>query len=257
MEELKKSFNQVAEVYDKMRPGYAAALYEDLFRLKLLDRESRVLEIGIGTGQASKPILDTGCWLTAVEPGDKLAALAAEKFAAYPQFSIENKTFEDFEAPEGSFDLIYAATAFHWIPEEIGYPKVLRLLKKGGIFARFANHPAISEEQEELSDAIQEHYRTYMNSKNKPSRFQALQAEKLAALGEKYGFVESGFCLYQRERVFSGEEYVALLGTYSDHNALEESKRREFFDKIRREIERSGDRLVIHDVMDLEWYRKG
>lgn len=53
-----------------------------------------------------------------------------------------------------SSDLVYSATAFHWIPEEIGYSKVFSILKSGGVFARFANHPFKDKENPELSHEI-------------------------------------------------------------------------------------------------------
>ena len=123
------SFNGAAETYDKMRPGYVPELYREIFRYRPVTTQSKVLEIGVGTGQATRPILETGCTLTAVEPGDKLAHTCEEKFRAYPNFSVENTTFEAFSPPEGSFDLIFAATSFHWVLTEVGYPKVLRLFE--------------------------------------------------------------------------------------------------------------------------------
>ena len=66
------TFNTQAELYEKMRPGYPKELYDDIFRLIPIDPNSTVVEIGIGGGQATKPFLDTGCRLTAIEYGDRL-----------------------------------------------------------------------------------------------------------------------------------------------------------------------------------------
>ena len=62
---LEWTFNSVAEKYEKMRPGYVSELYEDIFKYIPIDRSSNVVEIGIGGGQATLPILKTGCKLTA------------------------------------------------------------------------------------------------------------------------------------------------------------------------------------------------
>lgn len=56
--------------------------------------------------------------------------------------------FQDYECQPDSFDMIYLASTFHWIPEEIGYPKVYKMLKSGGIFARFTNHPYRDKEND-------------------------------------------------------------------------------------------------------------
>ena len=126
------TFDSVTADYDRWRPDYPAALYRDLLALCPLNEASRALEIGIGTGQATRPILETGCAVTAVEPGAQLTQFVRAKFAEYPRFQAENTRFEDFSADPGSFDLVYAATAFHWVDPEVGYPKVMALLKPGG-----------------------------------------------------------------------------------------------------------------------------
>ena len=62
--------------------------------------------------------------------------------------------------------------------------------------------------------------------------------------------------MFYRERVFTAEEYLELLGTYSDHIAIEESIRNEFFSKIGNAINEAGGTITITDTMDLELARK-
>jgi len=247
-------FNTVAEGYDKMRPGYVAELYSDLFAACPMEKGKAALEIGIGTGQATPPVLATGCSVTAVELGDALSAYTAKKFAAWKNFSIQNCRFEDYEEPNASFDLIYSASAFHWIPEEIGYRKVYALLKPGGVFARFANHPY--READALHEAMQKWYAIYMpRSKAAPRPYSMEQAEERAAIALRYGFEGAQCRLYRRDRTFTAEEYVRLISTYSDHIALGE-KQGEFYAHIAEEINRFGGKITICDTLDLEWARK-
>lgn len=138
---LEWTFNTQAYTYQKMRPGYVPQLYDAIFQLVSLDQNSRVIEIGIGGGQATLPILQTGCKLTAVEYGENLAKVCCDQFKDYPNFSVVVSKFENTVFESDAYDLIFSASAFHWIPEEIGYPKIFTLLKSGGVFARFANHP--------------------------------------------------------------------------------------------------------------------
>ena len=91
----------------------------------------RALEVGIGTGQATRPFLEAGCRVTAVELGEKLAAYSQVKFQNFFNLEILQGDFMKCPLQGDSFDLLYSATAFHWIPEEQGYPKALRLLKAG------------------------------------------------------------------------------------------------------------------------------
>lgn len=138
---LETTFNSVYAKYDRWRPAYVKELYDDIFDVKEITPSSNVLEVGIGTGQATLPILETGCSLTAIELGDKLAEFSKYKFKNYEKFNVENLAFQDFKCTPNSFDLIFSASAFHWIPEDIGYTKVFDMLKSGGVFARFANRP--------------------------------------------------------------------------------------------------------------------
>ncbi|HEY8392354.1 MAG TPA: class I SAM-dependent methyltransferase [Capillibacterium sp.] len=253
---LEWTFDTAAEAYERMRPGYPMALYDDLFKMIPLDETSRALEIGIGGGQATLPVLKTGCQVAAVEYGKNLTELCREKFRDYPNFSVVNMKFEEFEGENGSYDLIYAASSFHWIPEEIGYPKVFALLKKGGVFARFANHPYKDKGREELCAEIQKLYAVYMPGVPADNEYTWEEAKKRAELAEKYGFTEISYKLYHRTRTYTAEEYVALLNTYSDHIALGEDIRREFFAKIRETIRKYGGYITLYDTIDLQLARK-
>ena len=141
IEGLEGTFDSVASTYAKLRPGYLNELYQDIFGFIPIGEASNVVEIGIGGGQATLPILQTGCTLTAVEYGEHFSEICREKFKNFPKFSVVTGKFEEVDFQEESCDLIFSASAFHWIPEEVGYRKVFSMLKKGGAFARFANHP--------------------------------------------------------------------------------------------------------------------
>lgn len=54
------------------------------------------LEIGIGTGQASLPFLQTKCKLAAIELGEKLAEFSRRKFASFSNFEVVNIDIESF-----------------------------------------------------------------------------------------------------------------------------------------------------------------
>ncbi|MBQ7337449.1 MAG: hypothetical protein IJW40_03235 [Clostridia bacterium] len=85
---LEWTFDTVASAYEKMRPGYAQALYRAIFDYIPVGEGSRVIEVGSGGGQATAPMLKTGCRLTAVEYGEQLSALLREKFQEYETFSV-------------------------------------------------------------------------------------------------------------------------------------------------------------------------
>ncbi len=75
-------------------------------------------------------------------------------------------------------------------------------------------------------------------------------------IADKYGFSDIRYKLFYRERVFSAKEYIELLGTYSDHIAITENIRTEFFAKIEEAIHKHGGIITIYDTIDLQLARK-
>ncbi len=78
---LRRIFETVAQLYDRARPGYPPELFDDLADMARLRSGSRVLEIGCGTEQATRPLAERGYKVVAVEIGPELAALARRKLA--------------------------------------------------------------------------------------------------------------------------------------------------------------------------------
>lgn len=258
---LERTFDTVASTYEKLRPGYVDELYQMLFDYISLHATSKVMEIGIGGGQATLPILQTGCELTAVEYGAHFSSLCREKFKDYPKFFVITGKFEDAKFEESTFDLIFSASAFHWVPEEIGYPKVFSLLKSGGAFARFANHPYQDKGNPALSEEIQQiyaryYYKYYDRIPEMPKEYSEEQARDRALTAEKYGFTDIRYSMFKRTRTFTAKEYISLLGTYSDHIAIEEAIRIKFFAKIEEAINNHGGMITIYDTIDLQLGRK-
>ena len=82
-------------------------------------------------------------------------------------------------------------------------------------------------------------------------------AKERANIAKKYGFTDISYKLYHRTRTFTAEEYTLLLGTYSDHIAIEEKIRMKFFDEIRQAINDNGGLITLYDTIDLQLARKG
>lgn len=254
---LEWTFDTVASTYEKFRPGYPEELYRMIFDYSVLNESCRAVEVGIGGGQATLPILRTGCRLTAVEYGEELSGICREKFKEYHNFSVITDKFENIDFTDDTYDLVYSASAFHWIPEDIGYAKVFAMLKSGGVFARFANHPYRDKGNMPLSEEIDriyaEYYYKFHNKKQEvPTEYSKEQAIQRAKVAEKYGFADIKYALFHRTRTFSAKEYTTLLGTYSDHIAIEESIRKKFFSEIENAINRHGGSITVYDTIDLQ-----
>jgi len=96
-ETLRYTFDQIAALYDRARPNYPEQLFDDLFAVGSLGPRTKVLEIGCGTGQASRPLARRGCQLVCVELGEKLAEIARLNLADFPLVDVNTASFGTWE----------------------------------------------------------------------------------------------------------------------------------------------------------------
>jgi SAM-dependent methyltransferase len=152
-ERLRSTFDQAAELYDRVRPRYPPALFDDLAELTGIGPGSRVLEIGPGTGQATIPLAERGCQVVAVELGAHLATVARHNLARFPAVEIVTAAFEDWPLPAAPFDLVLAATAFHWIAPAVRVTKAADALRPGGWLATITTHHIAGGDESFFADA--------------------------------------------------------------------------------------------------------
>jgi len=139
--EPRDTFDRVADVYDRVRPGYPDALYTDLVQLATLPAEARILELGCGTGKATRGFAERGFELLGLDPGGDLLKLAARNLASFASVSFQQSRFEDWSPTPERFHLVFAAQSFHWIDERIAFAKSAEVLHPEGCLAVFGNVP--------------------------------------------------------------------------------------------------------------------
>ena len=255
-----KYFDENVVLYDKFRPTYTTELYGDIIKYANITESNNILEIGCGTGNATLPFIQTGARVTAVELGKNLSEYTRQKFSSYKNFTVINERFENYE-PDEKYDLIFSATAFHWIAPEYAYSRCKELLNSNGVLATFWNTPRISRENAELYSEIQSLYAEYMHESKEgsdslvESKWYISRCDRLGGYFETYGFGDRLFKLYQGKRTFNADSYIGLLHTYSGHMALSEDIRTEFFNKIHTAIQKHG-KIKLIDTIDLHIGRK-
>lgn len=262
--DLRLTFNEDAQNYDRLRPTYADELFDEVIRFSSLDITKRALEIGIGTGQATLPFLKTGCKVTAIEIGDKLAQFSREKFAKFKNLKVINQDFESVQLDENAYDLIYSASAFHWIPLEIGLPKVYRLLKSGGVFAWFSIRPTPAQEHLHIHEELQKVYDEYSHFFGEKPQLDLEVRQKLVEKKRKgrfnalkqYALIDVNDELYYGSRTFNAKDYASLISTFSDHKAMPDEYRIPFLKDITDTIDRCGGKFTLSDTMFLCMGRK-
>jgi SAM-dependent methyltransferase len=137
--QLGRVFDEVPELYDRVRPGYPDELFADLAAIAGLDERSSVLEVGCGTGQATRALAALGCSVTAIEPGTGMAALARQRLSSFENVTVETSTFEQWDDRGRRFDVLIAASAWHWVDPTIGWQRAHDVLHPGGWMALLGN----------------------------------------------------------------------------------------------------------------------
>lgn len=254
--ELRRSFNEDEVNYDKYRPEYPNELFEDIISYSKIKSGSNLIEIGIGTGQATLPFIQLGCNIDGIELGDKLSSFVEKKYIGYSNFKVINADFMLYPIKENFYDLIYCATAFHWLDEKYALSKIKNILKDNGTIVLFWNHPFVGRKDDIVHNEIRKVYDKYRPNDKTPKEFSIEDTDKYRNLFKEFGFTDVAVKLYYRERRFTADEYVCLLNTYSDHRMLPCDIKDKFESEIYSAINLNGNEIIIYDTIDLYLGRK-
>ncbi|MCU1387969.1 MAG: SAM-dependent methyltransferase [Ilumatobacteraceae bacterium] len=132
LEDVRLSFNQAVDVYDDVRPSYPQMFFEAMF--EMLPAEPVVVEVGPGTGQATKDLLARGASVHAIELGPATAARLRSNLAS-DRLQVTVADFETVEIPPSSADAVFAASAYHWVSAAAQVDRPAHLLRPGGLIA--------------------------------------------------------------------------------------------------------------------------
>jgi ubiquinone/menaquinone biosynthesis C-methylase UbiE len=137
--ELKDTFNKNAIQYDISRPTYPSIVFDIINSIKKIDESTDILEIGCGTGKATELFSETNANITCIDCGDNLLEICKKKYVDKNNISFLLCKYEDYNFSK-RYDVIFSATAYHWIKQPDGNNKTIELLKDDGIFALLKNH---------------------------------------------------------------------------------------------------------------------
>ena len=244
--EFRKVFDTIPEQFDKYRPRYCPELFADLIEYADIGPGRSVLELGPGTGQATDPILNTGCDYHAIELGENLYNMMKRKYGHRSNFSIVNDDFITHDFGAQRFDMIYSAATIQWIPEPIAFLKTFDLLKPGGTLAMMLIKGDYRTPNEALYQKIQQVYSAWFKPETEYKQGSFSYANATA-----YGYVDFEKREFYGKREFTAEEYVAFCGTHCDHLVIPEPYKSKFFQGLRQAVLEAGDRIVFQDTFVL------
>ena len=232
------SFGSVAEQYDRFRPSYPDALIDALVALG----PAKVLDVGCGTGKATRLLAARGLDILGVELDARMAAVARDH-----GLSVEVGSFEEWDDAGRTFDLITSAQAWHWVDPERAVPKAARLLRAGGHIAIFWNHDQMRDPMPAIIDAVwREHAPELLTSAVTGKGAQAY--ERYAKPFDASGLFEPMRLLeFASERRSMAADWVAEIATHSNVLQVEPERRERMFDAFVAAIDAIGG-SVTSDV---------
>ncbi|MGH3121826.1 MAG: class I SAM-dependent methyltransferase [Streptosporangiaceae bacterium] len=244
-------FGMDPETYDRVRPRYPAALLGTVASMTGIGPGGTVLEVGAGTGKATRAMAELGWRVTCLEPSPEMSRLLAISCAGQPAVTVSGHYLETFPGGE-RFRLIMAAQSWHWTDPAVRYQRAHALLTPGGWLALAWNTPRRNDRS--LDADLDRIYREHANG---------LRAREPGAAGVHRGHWSSadltanplfGVVLHWRHdwaESYDAVRYAQLLATQSDHLMLDPADRAVLVREIQRLVEDRGDRVTLTYATDL------
>lgn len=254
MDIRKNLFKYVVADYDYARPLYPTELYNTIQSFSGINRASHILEVGAGTGQASELFIANNHPLDLLEVSDEQVAFLKNKYSTYKKVRIFKDYFEDFQ-PDATYDLIYSATAFHWIKCENGYPKAWNMLREGGTMAVFWNMFWVLRLTGGIFDGLNEIDKKYFAS-FKVDELEAIKEKRIKQITVGGFFDEPQYFEFRWTGIYDTKKYVALMNTNSRTLLLSNTERLNYLKEIEEYVDSHGGIVEVPELVCLYLVKK-
>jgi SAM-dependent methyltransferase len=220
-------FGAAAESYERFRLGYPDEVVDRT--LAFAGRSVRTaLEIGAGTGKATRAFASRGILITALEPDRNMFAVLQRETARMPVTPVHGR-FEEYDGP--AVDLVYAASALHWTDSSDRWSRIARLLVPGGVVANFGSFTTLVDD--DVRAAVDEVERQFLDDQGPPVMTE-VEGRRWPAweLDRSEEFTDVQDLDVPREMVVPRKEYVGYLSTVSAYLRLSIREREEALSRI-------------------------
>ena len=255
MDIKKNLFQNVIEDYDYGRPQYPEELYTAVSRFSGIASASEILEVGAGTGQATDLFAAHGHHLDLLEVSEQQVAFLQGKYGEQDDIKVIKSYFDDYE-PDKQYDLIYSATAFHWIKCENGYPKAWRMLRESGTMAVFWNVFFDLYHSGGIFDGLNELRKTYMPNESLGDDLETIKEKRIRQITVGGYFDTPEYIEFHWTDQYDAKRFAALMGTESKALALSAQQRTAYLQNIERYILEQGGVVDVPQTVSLYLMKK-
>jgi len=229
--EPRKSFGSIAEIYDEIRPNYPPSMFDDLFRL--LPSRPAILEVGPGTGKATRDLLRRGARVRAIEIDPAMAAKLREVLQS-PALTVTVGDFEEVDVGEHGYDAVFSATAYHWISPRAQVDRPTSVLNPGGVVAIVDLNQVSSPDDDGFFAAAQPIYERYGEGHTGPPAPErnAVDPPMHLVLRGDQRFSDVEVRAYDWNQTYSAAGYRKLMLSYSSTQMMTPSARQGLLDDM-------------------------
>ena len=252
-------FKDVISDYEIARPGYPIELFNDIMDFSIIKRDAKILEIGSGPGQATDYFVKNQYSITGLEIEEKQVQYLLKKYSGYHNFNSICSSFEEYDGLKETYDLIFSATAFHWIRPEVGYLKAYNLLKKGGVIAVFWHMSSIIEPKAEMLIEIRNIYRKLapeFDDYLSLEEAEDLHNLRLSEIQTYNLFDRPVFKIYRWNDEYTAERYLKLINSFSNFHDLDNDKKKNILDTVADYINSKNGKVVVPQEVILYMAKK-
>jgi SAM-dependent methyltransferase len=216
------SFDAVASIYDRVRPTYPGELFDALF--EQLPPRPTVVEVGPGTGQATRDLLARGASVHAIELGPALATTLRSNLPS-DRLHVTHGDFETVRITPSSGDAIFSATAYHWITPAAQTDRPATILRPGGIVAVVDLIQVDSPDDAGFFAACQPIYERYGQGHRGPPAptRDAVDPDIRRRLEADARFDRVETRQYDWNQTYTAAEYRQLMRSYSGTQMMDEA----------------------------------
>ena len=221
----------MAAAYERFRLGYPDELVDAV--VEYAGRPVRTaLEVGAGTGKATRVFAEHGIAVTATDPDE--AMLAELRRHVPDSVRTVRGAFEELPVTT-AYDVIFAAASFHWTDPKGRWERVAGLLEPGGVFASFGGPLRLADPGVETT--VRAIRAQFLAGDEIPSPDGTPTTSPMQWPGtelERSGlFTDVRQTVLARRLTLTPEEYVGHLATVSAYLELDETIRDEVLGRIR------------------------